>query len=182
MDISPKCIINRCFFLHPKYIYPTYFFYNFCVNWPFNKPNARSSQNKFFKNKQKAIFLYFFTENFFTPELLHISICFASFQSNKGEVVVVGGSLTNTSTEVYDVENGRWRRGPDLPVPIRGAGTVQLNDGFILTGGETKITKDIKTTTLNTLYRYSSQKWIELPQKLSVSRAFHVSLLVNFDF
>ena len=65
-------------------------------------------------------------------------------------IVIVGGytesSLMTSSTELFNIKENRWSRGPDLPIVVRSASCVALPHhpiySCLLIGGRSKESKE----------------------------------------
>ena len=98
-------------------------------------------------------------------------------QSHKESVIVAGGCdpYASSSVDILDLGASKWRKGPNLPIPICEASMVE--DGF---GGVLLIGGWNGTGYLDTLYQlsHSNSEWILMPQKLKFGRAFVTAFLV----
>lgn len=107
----------------------------------------------------------------------------------KMTVIVVGGMTgvfnslqTLSSVEILDDSSNTWRAGPELPIPIKSAASVNdLSGGLLVIGG----TPDGKNP-LASIYRLADAAekttWVKLRVKLSRPRFDHVALIVPSSF
>ena len=141
--------------------------------------NKIRSDRTFYLSKDKRIW----TEG---PKLPIQRECFACARikynkvgSRFSVIVAAGWDGANylSSSEVLDLETGKWRPGPELPILTRCSPMVEDEEGgVILVGGESKVEKTTKLFRLP--HAGDGSKWTELPQKLKTGRSRHVAMLL----
>ena len=101
----------------------------------------------------------------------------------KGEVVVAGGNIPETtdSVEILNLETLRWRYGKSLPQPMEGAASINYGDSFLVVSGY-RSAEGIRFY-LNTIYEYDPRddSWIEWGVKLRPGRAYHAAIPIPDD-
>ncbi|MEO0367280.1 MAG: kelch repeat-containing protein [Pseudomonadota bacterium] len=81
------------------------------------------------------------------------------------QLIVVGGRTSEgnlADTEIYDLNEDRWRRARPLPLPQAGTASVMLDDGMIVFGGEIFVPE---AGVFANVWRYSlaRDEWLALP-------------------
>ena len=144
--------------------------------------NKACSDKTFYFSKNNKVW----TEG---PKLLIPRCCFgcARIRYDKSgylfTVIVAAGGYSGTrlsSSEVLDLNTGKWKPGPELPFGIGCAPLVEdAGGGVILVGGEAEVAGFQR---LDKLFRLphagDGSKWTELPQKLKTGRSRHIAFLV----
>lgn len=94
-------------------------------------------------------------------------------------VIVSGGFRWGTflsSVEVLSLETVKWKAGPEMPLPIAGAASVQTDeDSFVLAGGATK--REGEIISIGTIYQFDGRKnkWTERKETLKRARRAHAA-------
>ncbi len=92
------------------------------------------------------------------------------------EAVVVAGGFGETAgafpyVDVYVLHNGAWVPGPELDAPAIGASAVQVNDSFIVVGGE-------NSNMIHELH-VDRWQWVERKETLKAPRSMMVAMAVS---
>ena len=97
---------------------------------------------------------------------------------NGTRAVVAATGLDEPSTEYLNLDDNVWKYGPTTPYEIQQGASVQLNDTFIIVGGQNL------TNVLDTLWTIDpiNETWVLRDQKLSIPRYHAAAFLVPDDF
>ena len=101
---------------------------------------------------------------------------FARSYTKGKEYVVVAGGFDNTRTWLLDLRVNQWIPGPNLPIDIRYAGVIQLEDTFLIVGGNSVS----ESRPLADIYEFDPEleTWEPRPEKLAHPRDHMAAFLV----
>lgn len=101
------------------------------------------------------------------------------------EIVVAGGDAGGTfgssmvSSEIFSLTNMEWRDGPDFPIDVNGAASVQLSQSFLVVGGFSHG----ESSYLDGIYEFDrlNYTWSKKNQTLKTARRYHTAILLPND-
>ena len=97
---------------------------------------------------------------------------------NGTKMVVAAGGIFEKTTGLLSLEKGAWQSAPDLPFFIRDGASVQLENSFLIVGG------DNDDDYLNAIVKFDPVigRWMVMEQKLSTARSQTTAFLVPDNF
>ena len=101
-----------------------------------------------------------------------------TFPNGTQMITVVSGSVEQTS-EFMNLDENRWHYGPDLPYHISNAASIQLENTFLIIGGQNW------TSYLDSIWMFdpNTENWSQLEQKLTTVRVYtKAAFLVPDEF
>ena len=98
---------------------------------------------------------------------------------NGTKVVVAAAGDNEGSTEFLNLEETEWHFGPQLPNVIKGGASVQLENTFLIVGGN-----DDGRDALDTIWTFDTdaETWVLLNEHLATARRYTAAFLVPDDF
>ena len=98
--------------------------------------------------------------------------------NNGTKMVVAAGGVNEQTTEFLNFDEDEWNFGPDLPYSIYRGASVQLNNTFLIVGG------DSNGTALDTIWKFDAEaeEWILLNEHMTTARYYTAAFLVPNDF
>ena len=102
---------------------------------------------------------------------------FVIFPNGTKMVATAGGYPIIKSMELLDIDGDQWIFGPDLPYYIFNGASVQLENTFLIVGGD-------NGTYLDTIWKFDveEENWIIMDQKLESDREISAAFLVPDDY